>query len=92
MPSANGVPPSAAVAESDNGRGPGIEDGSAPRLDGVNFEHVVVRNGDSMSEIAVRKYGQASYTILDLLKLANPELTDMDRDHGRSDHQIARAG
>ena len=78
VPSANGMPPGAAVPESDNGRGPGIEEGSVPRLDGVNFEHVVVRNGDSMSQIAARKYGQASYTILDLLKLANPELTDMD--------------
>jgi len=77
-PSANAVPPSAAVAESGNGRGPGIEDGSMPRLDGVKFEQVVVRNGDSMSEIAARKYGQASYTILDLLKLANPELRNMD--------------
>src|SRR5574337_912956 len=31
-----------------------------------------------MSQIAVRKYGQASHTILDLLKLANPELADID--------------
>ena len=31
-----------------------------------------------MSGIALRKYGQASYTILDLLKLANPELSDID--------------
>jgi len=79
VPSANGLPTSMAIAPSGDGRAPAIEDGSAARLDGVNFEDVVVRNGDSMSEIAVRKYGQASYTILDLLKLANPELTDMDR-------------
>jgi general secretion pathway protein A len=54
------------------------EVGRAPRLDGVRFASVVVRDGDSMSGIARRKYGQASYTILDLLKLANPQLTDID--------------
>ncbi len=31
-----------------------------------------------MSGIALRKYGQASPTILDLLKLANPEMRDID--------------
>jgi general secretion pathway protein A len=54
------------------------EVGQAPRLDGVQFGHVVVRGGDSVSGIALRKYGQASSTILDLLKLANPELKDID--------------
>lgn len=49
-----------------------------PRLDGVQFETVRVREGDSVSEIARRKYGQASHTILDLLKLANPDLYDID--------------
>lgn len=78
VPSTSKVPPSAAITESDDVRGPGIEGGSSAHLDGVNFENVVVRNGDSMSVIAARKYGQASYTILDLLKLANPEVTDMD--------------
>jgi general secretion pathway protein A len=48
------------------------------RLDGMQFAQVVVRDGDSMSGIAMRKYGQATYTILDLLKLANPELKDID--------------
>ena len=50
-----------------------------PRLDGADFSQVVVQSGDSMSQIAIRKYGQASTTILDLLKLANPELEDIDR-------------
>ena len=31
-----------------------------------------------MSEIAARKYGQASYTVLDLLTLANPDLANID--------------
>jgi LysM repeat protein len=50
----------------------------APHIDGVRFSEVVVRSGDSMSGIAMRKYGQASYTILDLLKLANPQVEDID--------------
>jgi general secretion pathway protein A len=78
VPPANAPPQRAAIAQSEGGPGPGIEDGLTPRLDDVNFERVVVRNGDSIWEIATRKYGQASYTILDLLKLANPELTDVD--------------
>lgn len=52
--------------------------GPSPHLEGIQFANVVVRDGDSMSEIARRKYGQASYTILDLLKLANPELKDIN--------------
>jgi type II secretory pathway predicted ATPase ExeA/LysM repeat protein len=51
---------------------------SAPRLDGAPCSTVVVQPGDSMSSIAMRKYGQASPTILDLLKLANPDLEDLD--------------
>jgi general secretion pathway protein A len=54
------------------------DDGRTPQLDGMEFAQVVVRSGDSVSTIALRKYGQASYTILDLLKLANPELRDID--------------
>ena len=52
--------------------------GRRPRLDGMQFAQVVVRGGDSVSGIAMRKYGQATYTILDLLKLANPELKDIN--------------
>lgn len=55
-----------------------VQTGAPPRLDGIQFARVVVHGGDSMSAIAARKYGQASYTILDLLKLANPELRDID--------------
>ena len=51
---------------------------SSPDVDGVAFASQVVRVGDSVSGIAMRKYGQASYTVLDLLKLANPEVTDID--------------
>ena len=77
-PQAKAEPPVARAHEAGDAGEPGVEDDSAPRLDGVAFENVVVRSGDSMSEIAVRKYGQASYTILDLLKLANPEVANLD--------------
>jgi general secretion pathway protein A len=50
----------------------------APRLDGGSFDRVVVRDGDSVSSIAMRKYGQANYTVLDLLKLANPEVRNIN--------------
>jgi general secretion pathway protein A len=50
----------------------------SPRLDGIRFTPVVARVGDSISAIARREYGQASYTILDLLELANPELPNLD--------------
>lgn len=61
----------APVAEPEPPRG-------APRLDGVPFARVTVREGDSISGIAQRRYGQATATILDLLKLANPQLRDVD--------------
>lgn len=44
----------------------------------ASFTRLVVRAGDSLSGIARAKYGQSSYTILDLIKLANPEVTDVD--------------
>jgi general secretion pathway protein A len=49
-----------------------------PKLDGVRFAEKVVRPGDSISQIAMQRYGQATYTILDMLKLANPDLRDVD--------------
>jgi len=52
--------------------------GRAASLDGVQFSTLIVRPGDSMSSIALRKYGQTSYTVLDLLKLANPDLKDIN--------------
>lgn len=48
------------------------------RYDGDNVERLVVQVGDSLSAIARRKYGQSSYTVLDLLKLSNPEVNDVD--------------
>jgi type II secretory pathway predicted ATPase ExeA len=51
---------------------------SGPRLDGVHFSRRVVRAGDSLASIALQKYGQATYTILDLVRLANPEIRDID--------------
>jgi phage tail protein X len=48
------------------------------RLATTQFDRVVVQAGDSISRIAMRKYGQANQTILDLLKLANPNLHDVN--------------
>ncbi len=45
---------------------------------GERFTRLVIREGDSLSGIARAKYGQASYTVLDLIKLANPEIVDVD--------------
>ncbi len=50
----------------------------ALRLDGVPFARMTVQAGDSISGIAQRKYGQATPTILDLLKLANPQIQNID--------------
>jgi type II secretory pathway predicted ATPase ExeA len=47
-------------------------------LDGVGFRVAIVRPGDSVSAIAIEEYGQASPTILALLKLANPRVRDID--------------
>jgi general secretion pathway protein A len=43
-----------------------------------NYQHIQVRPGDSVSEIATSKYGQASPTVLDLMKMANPSIRDID--------------
>jgi type II secretory pathway predicted ATPase ExeA/nucleoid-associated protein YgaU len=42
------------------------------------FTSMIVRPGDSLSSIARARYGQSSYTILDLIKLANPQVQDVD--------------
>ena len=56
-----------------------VEPVNGPHLDGIQFSRTVVQVGDSISGIALRKYGQATYTVLDLLKLANPDLRDIDQ-------------
>jgi len=52
--------------------------GAAPQLAGVPFTEKAVKQGDSLSHLAMQKYGQATPTILDMLKLANPRLSDVD--------------
>jgi general secretion pathway protein A len=49
------------------------------RLTAAEFDNITVKDGDSFAQIAVRRYGQSSYTILDLLKLANPQVEDINR-------------
>ena len=38
----------------------------------------MVKPGDSVSQIASQTYGQASPTVLDLMKMANPSIRDID--------------
>ncbi len=72
-------PPVAAIKADDNGSTNPSSFGGAPaRLDSGQFTPVVARVGDSVSAIARREYGQASYTVLDLLELANPDLRNLD--------------
>ena len=42
------------------------------------YQHVMVKPGDSISQIASQTYGQASPTVLDLMKMANPSIRDID--------------
>jgi general secretion pathway protein A len=42
------------------------------------FQRVQVKPGDSVSQIATNAYGQASATVLDLMKMANPSIRDID--------------
>jgi type II secretory pathway predicted ATPase ExeA/nucleoid-associated protein YgaU len=65
-------PPAAAVAE------PEPEGPVRMRLALNRYEYVQVVPEDSISEIAIRHYGQASPTILDLMKMANPKVRDIN--------------
>jgi len=49
------------------------------RLALPRYEYVQVVPEDSISEIAIRHYGQASPTILDLMKMANPKIRDINQ-------------
>jgi general secretion pathway protein A len=78
-PQAEPAPAETAGAVADEADAAGDHElGWRPRLDGMQFAQVVVRGGDSVSRIAMRRYGQVTYTILDLLKLANPDLKDIN--------------
>jgi hypothetical protein len=43
-----------------------------------DYRRIQVRPGDSVSQIATNTYGQASATMLDLMKMANPSIRDID--------------
>ncbi len=43
------------------------------------YQYVQVVPEDSISEIAIRHYGQASPTILDLMKMANPKIRNINQ-------------
>jgi LysM repeat protein len=48
------------------------------RLALPSYQRVMVKPGDSISQIASQTYGQASPTVLDLMKMANPSIRDID--------------
>ncbi len=49
------------------------------RLALTRHQYVQVVPEDSISQIAIRHYGQASPTILDLMKMANPKISDINQ-------------
>jgi len=74
MPHGNGLPAAAVVPA----------DAAAPdtaddlRLVLPDYRRIQVKAGDSVSQIATNTYGQASATMLDLMKMANPSIRDID--------------
>ncbi len=60
---------------------PDVPSGGAVRMRLAlpRYQYVQVVPEDSISEIAIRHYGQASPTILDLMKMANPKIADINR-------------
>lgn len=70
--------PLASLSGGDRSTPHGPPPGTGAEIDVSQYANLVVRPGDSLSGIARAKYGQSSYTILDLIKLANPEIRDVD--------------
>ncbi len=70
--------PVAAAAEEDAAEA-GTGEPVRMRLALHRYQYVQVAPDDSISEIAIRNYGQASPTILDLMKMANPKIDDINR-------------
>jgi general secretion pathway protein A len=62
------LPPPAAASET-------VDD---LRLVLPDYRRIMVKPGDSISQIANATYGQASATMLDLMKMANPSIRDID--------------
>ncbi len=71
------VPPPAVVAVPTPVPGV-LESADDLRLALPTYQHVMVKPGDSISQIASQTYGQASPTVLDLMKMANPSIRDID--------------
>jgi len=58
---------------------PAVGSGSGDVPAAAGEQIVTARPGDSISGIAIQKYGAANHTVLDLLKMANPSVRDIDR-------------
>jgi hypothetical protein len=84
LPPAAVVPAPAAVAVAPLPQTPPKVPEAAPetadalRLVLPEYRRIQVRPGDSVSQIATTTYGQASATMLDLMKMANPSIRDID--------------
>lgn len=48
------------------------------KLTAPEYRRVIVKPGDSVSRIVIDTYGQANATMLDLVKMANPSIRDID--------------
>ena len=57
---------------------PAAESVTDLRLVLPTYQRVMVKPGDSVSQIASETYGQASPTVLDLMKMANPSIRNID--------------
>lgn len=72
MGAAGQMPPAAKLPET------ALETADNLRLVLPDYRRIQVRPGDSISQIATNTYGQASATMLDLMKMANPSIRDID--------------
>jgi hypothetical protein len=77
IPVAQGIPPGPVPAAAKLPEA-APETADALRLVLPDYRRIQVRPGDSVSQIATSTYGQASATMLDLMKMANPSIRDID--------------
>src|SRR5215468_10991294 len=75
IPVAAGIPPGPVVPKLPEAA---PETADSLRLVLPDYRRIQVRPGDSVSQIATSTYGQASATMLDLMKMANPSIRDID--------------
>jgi phage tail protein X len=50
-----------------------------PRRAAHSSKKIVVQRGDTLMNLAAREYGNANYTVLDVVRVANPGIQDVNR-------------